>query len=64
MEVKGFKLSRSKTEYLHCHFSVGEGGVENEVAMGVRLYKGLKGSDIWDRSFKEMGRLMRTLTNE
>ena len=28
LEVKGFKLSRSKTQYLHCHFSVGEDDVE------------------------------------
>jgi len=34
LEVKGFKLSRSKTQYLHCHFSVGEGGVKNEIAIG------------------------------
>ena len=26
-------MSRSKTEYLHCRFSVGEGDVENEVAL-------------------------------
>ena len=26
-------MSRSKTEYLHCRFSVGEGGVVNEVAI-------------------------------
>ena len=33
LEVKGFRLSRSKTEYLHCRFSVGEGGVASEVAI-------------------------------
>jgi len=33
LEAKGFKLSRSKTEYLHCCFSVGEADVENEVAI-------------------------------
>ena len=26
-------MSRPKTEYLHCRFSVGEGGVANEVAI-------------------------------
>jgi len=26
-------LSRSKTEYLHCRFSAGEGGIANEVAI-------------------------------
>jgi len=33
LEAKDFKLSRSKTEYLYCHFSVDEGDVENEVAI-------------------------------
>jgi len=32
LEAKGFRLSRSKTEYLHCHFSASE-GVANEVAI-------------------------------
>jgi len=34
LEVKGFKLSRSKIEYLHCRFSAGEGGAADEVAIG------------------------------
>ena len=34
LEAKGFRLSRSKTEYLHCHFSAEEGGVVNEIAIG------------------------------
>ena len=33
LEAKGFRLSRSKTEYLHCHFSAEEGGVANEIAI-------------------------------
>ena len=33
LEAKGFRLSRLKTEYLHCRFSAGEGGVANEVAI-------------------------------
>ena len=28
LDAKGFRLSRSNTEYLHCHFSVGEDDVE------------------------------------
>jgi len=32
LEAKGFKLSRSKMEYLHCNFSVSE-GVANGVTM-------------------------------
>ena len=33
LEVKGFRLSRSKTEYLHCIFSTDEGDVASEVAI-------------------------------
>jgi len=33
LEVKSFRLSRSNTEYLHCIFSVGEGGTASEVAI-------------------------------
>jgi len=33
LEAKGFRLSRSKTEYLHCRFSADEGGVASEVAI-------------------------------
>ena len=34
LEAKGFRLSRSNTVYLHCHFSAGEGGVIDKVPMG------------------------------
>ena len=33
LEAKGFRLSRSKNEYLYCQFSSSEGGVANEVAI-------------------------------
>jgi len=33
LEAKGFRLSRSKTEYLHCRFSAEEGDVASEVPM-------------------------------
>ena len=33
LEAKSFRLSRSKTEYLHCRFSAGEGSVANELAI-------------------------------
>ena len=33
LEAKDFRLSRSKTEYLHCRFSAGEGSAANEVAI-------------------------------
>jgi len=33
LEAKGFRLSRSKTEYLHCRFSANEGDVANEVVI-------------------------------
>ena len=34
LESKSFELSRSKAEYLHCWFSVGDGGVEDGVIIG------------------------------
>jgi len=33
LEAKGFRLSRSKTEYLYCRFSADEGRVAGEVAI-------------------------------
>jgi len=33
LEARGFRLSRSKREYLQCRFSAGEGGVASEVAI-------------------------------
>ena len=33
VEVKGFRLSRSKIEYLYCRFRAGEDGVVDEVAI-------------------------------
>ena len=33
LEARGFRLSRSETEHLHCRFSAGEGGVIYEVAI-------------------------------
>ena len=33
LEAKGFRLSRSKMEYLHCRFSAEEGGVASKVAI-------------------------------
>jgi len=33
LEAKGFRLSRSKTEYLHSGFSADEGGAASEVAI-------------------------------
>ena len=32
-EAKCFRLSRSKTEYLHCRFSADDGGVVSKVAI-------------------------------
>jgi len=43
LKAKGFRLSKLKTKYLHCRFSVGEGGVANEVSMEDAIIpKGLK----------------------
>jgi len=33
LKAEGFRLSRSKTEYLHCRFSANEGDVASEVAI-------------------------------
>jgi len=33
LEAKGFRLNRSKTEYLHCRFRATKRGVANEVAI-------------------------------
>jgi len=33
LEAKGFRLSRSKTAYLHCRLSADEGGFASEVAI-------------------------------
>jgi len=33
LESQGFRLSRSKTEYLHCQFNMGGGGLADEVAI-------------------------------
>jgi len=33
LESQGFRLSRPKTEYLHCWFSMGGGGLVDEVAI-------------------------------
>ena len=34
LESQDFRFSGSKTKYLHCRFSVGGGGLEDEVAIG------------------------------
>jgi len=33
LEAEGFRLSRSKAEYLHCRFSADEGDVASEVGI-------------------------------
>jgi len=33
LEAEGFRLSRSKTEYLHCRFSADEGDIASKVAI-------------------------------
>jgi len=37
LEAKGFRLSRSKTEYLHYRFHAGEGSVANKEAIWGRV---------------------------
>ena len=34
LEFKGFRLSRSKTEYLKYRFTEGEGGIEDKMMIG------------------------------
>jgi len=63
LEVKGFKLNRSKTEYLHCHFSGGEGGVENEVVIGGVLIPRVERFNYLGSIIQGNGKSMRTLTN-
>jgi len=46
LEAKSFRLSRSKTKYLHCGFSAGEGDVANEVIIEGAVILRVKGSDI------------------
>ena len=45
LEVKGFRLSRSKTEYLHCSFSAVEQEVAGEVAIEGTIIPRWKDSD-------------------
>ena len=37
LETKGFRLSKSKTEYLHCKYSAEKGSVASEVAIELSL---------------------------
>ena len=46
LEARGFRLSRSKTEYLHyCRFSADKGSGAGDEPLRVLLFLGLKGSD-------------------
>jgi len=64
LQAKGFRLSRSKTEYLHCRFSACEGGVEDEVAIAGAVIPRVERFRYICLFFKKTGRLMKTLTNE
>ena len=45
LKAKGFRLSTSKTEYLHGKFSANKGGVAMKWPLRLPLYLGLKGLD-------------------
>jgi len=64
LESQGFRLSRSKTEYLHCWFSVGGGSPADEVS--IRDVAIPKVARFWyvAQLFKKKDRLMRMLTND
>ena len=63
LEAKGFRLNRSKTEYLHCRFSAGEGGVASEVVIEGAVIPRVKRFRYLGSIIQENGRLMRILTN-
>ena len=62
LDSRGFRVSRSKTEYLHCSFS-GREDARGEVTIdGITIPK-VKKLNIFTRSFSRMGILTKTLTS-
>jgi hypothetical protein len=63
LEAKGFRLSRSKMEYMKCDFSATtqEEGMLDSM---VRWYPRKTFFAIWDRCSKRMGILMKMLVIE
>ena len=62
--AKGFRLSRSKIEYVHCQFSAGECGVADGVTIGGTVIPRIERFKYLARSFKKPERLMKTLTSK
>jgi hypothetical protein len=63
LEAKGFRLSRSKTEYIKCDFSATtqEEGMLDSM---VRWYQRKAPFATWDRCYKRMGISMKMLVIE
>jgi hypothetical protein len=63
LEVNGFRLSRSKTEYMKCDFSATtqEEGMLDSM---VRWYQRKTHFATWDRCSRRMGILMKILVIE
>ena len=58
LESKGFRLSRSKTEYMKCEFSYAR-SEDGDVILGGQTVPKKTHFDIWDRCFKVMARSMK-----
>ncbi|KAK4374541.1 hypothetical protein RND71_005218 [Anisodus tanguticus] len=59
LESKGFMLSRTKTEYLECMFSVVTQEASVEVRLGTKVIQKKEVSNIFSLLSKKMGRLAR-----
>jgi hypothetical protein len=63
LEAKGFRLSRSKTEYMNCDFSATT-QEKGDVRLMVRWYLRKTLFATWDRCSKRMGISMKMLVIE
>ena len=63
LDVKGFRLSRSKTEYLYYRFSMDEGSVADRVDIGDVVMPSVERFGYLSRLFKKTERSMKTLTS-
>jgi hypothetical protein len=63
LEPKGFRLSRSKTEYMKCDFSATT-QEEGDVRLLVRWYPRKTAFATWDRCSKRMGISIKMLVIE
>jgi hypothetical protein len=63
LEVKGFRLSMSKTEYMKCDFSITT-QEEGDVRLDGQVYPRKTYFANWDRYFRRMGISMKILVIE